>query len=204
VVGVPNGVWEKTQPLNVADWERVRRHAYDTERILLRLPAFGDVARIAGAHHERNDGTGYPRGALVPIAARAARLLACADAWVGMTSDRPHRPSLSVSSATLALREEVAQGRLCERAAGCVLAVVLDRGLAEVPAGPPSPSGLTPREIEVLVEVARGSTNKEIAAALGIAARTAKHHLENAYGKIGVSTRSGAALFAVRHGLVRV
>ena len=199
VVGVPNGVWEKRRPLNMVDWERIRRHSYYTERILLRLPSLVDVAAIAGAHHERSDGSGYPRGAALPPSARAARLLACADAYVAMTTTRSYRAALSNSEASDELRRDVAAGRLCARAT--------DNVLATVGVGPAvkrtRPIDLTDREIDVLVEVARGSSNKEIAAALGIAPRTAKHHLENIYAKVGVSTRSGAALFAVRHGLVR-
>jgi HD-GYP domain-containing protein (c-di-GMP phosphodiesterase class II) len=199
VVGVPNGVWEKRGPLNMVDWERVRRHPYDTERILLRGPSLAPVAAIAGAHHERGDGTGYPRGAAPPPLARAARLLAGADAYVAMIADRPHRRALSSAAAADELRRDVAAGRLCPRATDAVLAAAgVERPVREVPA-----VDLTARETDVLVEVARGSTNKEIAVALGIAARTVKHHLENIYAKAGVNTRSGAALFAVRHGLVR-
>jgi HD-GYP domain-containing protein (c-di-GMP phosphodiesterase class II) len=199
VVGVPNGVWEKRGPLNMVDWERVRRHSYDTERILLRVPSLAPVAAIAGAHHERADGSGYPRGTALPPFARGARLLASADAYVAMIADRPHRRALSAAAAADELRREVAAGRLCRRATDAVVAAAgVERPAREVPA-----FDLTVRETDVLVEVARGSTNKEIAVALGIAARTVKHHLENIYVKVGVNTRSGAALFAVRHGLVR-
>ncbi|MEZ4238581.1 MAG: helix-turn-helix transcriptional regulator [Myxococcota bacterium] len=61
---------------------------------------------------------------------------------------------------------------------------------------------LTERESEVLREVARGQTNKEIAAALGISPRTVQNHTLNIYGKLGVSTRAGAALRAARAGLL--
>ncbi|HET9621534.1 MAG TPA: helix-turn-helix transcriptional regulator, partial [Kofleriaceae bacterium] len=64
------------------------------------------------------------------------------------------------------------------------------------------PAGLTPREAEVLIHLARGATNKEIAASLGIAVRTANHHIENIYAKLDVTTRAAAAVFAVRHDLV--
>ena len=198
VVGVPNGVWEKRQSLNVVDWERIRRHAYDTERILLRLPERAEVARIAGAHHERVDGSGYPRGVAIPPVARSARILACADAYVAMIADRPYRPAFPAEKAVDALKRDVTSGRYCPRAADAVIAAASGARATRDPS-----VDLTAREIDVLIEVARGSTNKEIAAALGIAARTAKHHLENIYAKVGVSTRSGAALFAVRHGLVR-
>lgn len=63
-------------------------------------------------------------------------------------------------------------------------------------------AGLTPREVEVLTLLGSGATNREIAARLGIAAKTVGNHVEHVYTKIGVSTRPGATLFAVQHGLL--
>ena len=63
------------------------------------------------------------------------------------------------------------------------------------------PAGLTERESEVVGLLARGLQTKQVAAALGISAKTAHRHVQNAYGKIGVSTRAGATLFAMEHGL---
>ena len=65
------------------------------------------------------------------------------------------------------------------------------------------PSGLTDREVEVLRLVAGGSSNREVARALVISPRTAEHHVQHIYGKIGVSTRAAAAMFAMQHGLLR-
>ena len=67
---------------------------------------------------------------------------------------------------------------------------------------PARPSGLTDREIEVLVLVARGLQTKQVARVLGISPRTADHHLEHAYAKVGVSTRAAAAVFAMENGLL--
>lgn len=53
-------------------------------------------------------------------------------------------------------------------------------------------AGLTEREAEVVALLARGLQTKQIAATLGISAKTADHHIQNAYGKIGVSTRAAA------------
>ncbi len=64
------------------------------------------------------------------------------------------------------------------------------------------PDGLTDREIDVLRLACRGSSRQEVATSLGISAKTVSRHLENAYAKIGVSTRAGAALYAVAHGLL--
>ena len=64
------------------------------------------------------------------------------------------------------------------------------------------PAGLTEREAEVVGLLARGLQTKQIARQLGISAKTADRHIQNAYAKIGVSTRAGATLFAMEHGLV--
>ena len=64
------------------------------------------------------------------------------------------------------------------------------------------PAGLTAREVDVLALVARGLTNKEIAARLVISRKTVANHVEHIYAKIGASNRTAAALFATRHGLL--
>jgi DNA-binding NarL/FixJ family response regulator len=64
------------------------------------------------------------------------------------------------------------------------------------------PAGLTEREAEVVAMLARGLQTKQVARELGIAVKTADRHVQNAYGKIGVSTRAAATLFAMEHGLV--
>ncbi len=67
-----------------------------------------------------------------------------------------------------------------------------------------SPAPLTPREREILVLVGRGRSNRDIATVLGVAERTVTMHLTNTFSKIGVSSRTQAALWAVREGLVTV
>lgn len=195
-VAVPASIWEKPGPLTAADWERVRLHAYYGERILGRAPALARAAVLARADHERCDGSGYPRGS--EASPLAARVLAAADVWCALGEDRPHRAAHARERAQAELLAEVAAGRLDARAVDAVLgrAATPERGAAEVPAG------LTTREIEVLRWVARGDTNKEVAARLGISPRTVGHHLAHAFEKIGVTTRAAAALFIVEHGLL--
>jgi HD-GYP domain-containing protein (c-di-GMP phosphodiesterase class II) len=201
IVCVPNGIWEKAGPLNAAEWERVRLHAYYGERILARVPALAASALVLGAHHERCDASGYPHGTRVSGAALAAGILACADTYQALTHARPYRAALSPAAAADVLREEARTGRLSARATEHVLA-----GLGHArstTSAPPRPShGLTEREVGVLVQVARGLTNKEVATALGISPRTVQHHVEHIYAKIGVTTRAAAALFAVRSELL--
>ena len=66
---------------------------------------------------------------------------------------------------------------------------------------PPTPGGLSAREREVLREVARGGTNREIASALGISERTVDRHVSNIYTKLDISSRAAATAFAYEHGL---
>ncbi len=61
-VGVSAGIWDKPGPLTDDEWERVRLHPYLTERVLGRSGAFAPLAMLAALHHERLDGSGYPRG----------------------------------------------------------------------------------------------------------------------------------------------
>ena len=83
-------------------------------------------------------------------------------------------------------------------------AALLDRMRREhvEPSSEPQPPGnLSPRELEVLRLVARGMENAEIAAELNISPRTAKNHLSSVLGKLGVSNRVQAAIFAVQQGI---
>jgi HD-GYP domain-containing protein (c-di-GMP phosphodiesterase class II) len=196
-VAVPIHIWQKPGPLSPNDWERVRLHAYHSERILGRSELLASLAPVATSHHERLDGSGYHRGAPAPALAPAARLLAAADAYHAMTEPRPHRDALTPEEAAEVLGAEAREGRLDADAAGAVLeAAGHARPRLERPAG------LTEREAQVVGLLARALQTKQIAGVLGISTKTADRHIQNAYAKIGVSTRAGATLFAMEHGLV--
>ena len=197
-VSVPNGIWDKPGPLSAGERERVRLHPYYTERVLERSRALAPLAPVAGAHHERLDGSGYHRGATAAQLSLGARLLAAADAHDAMTHDRPHRPALAPAAARAALAEDVRAGALDKRAVDAVLEAA---GGAPLRVRQAHPAGLSDREVEVLRLLAQGRSNKEIARALTIAEKTAGHHVEHIYAKTGVGTRVGAALFAMRHDL---
>ena len=83
-----------------------------------------------------------------------------------------------------------------------VEAVLTGAGQASRGVSSVRPSGLTPREIEVLGLIAAGHTTKEVARLLDIAPKTADNHIQNLYSKIGVASRAGAALFALERGMV--
>jgi HD-GYP domain-containing protein (c-di-GMP phosphodiesterase class II) len=197
-VAVPNGIWDKPGALSAGEWERVRLHPYYTERVLERSAALAPLALLAGSHHERLDGSGYHRGATAPQLSVGARLLAAADAYDAMTHDRPHRAALRPADARTELGEMVRAGALEKRTVDAVLEAA---GTAPLRVRQGQPAGLTDREVEVLRLVAQGRTNREIADALVVTEKTAGHHVEHIYAKAGVSTRVGAALFAMRHDL---
>jgi HD-GYP domain-containing protein (c-di-GMP phosphodiesterase class II) len=200
IVCVANGVLDKRGPLNPAEWERVRLHAYYGERILARVPALAPAGLLAGAHHERCDGTGYPHQASGGIA-RAARILACADVYTALGEARPHRPPLPPRDAARVLREEARAGRLCKQSVEETLEAAGHTEVRRTPADDPKGT-LTAREKQVLVHLARGLTNKEVGTTLAISPRTVQHHVEHIYAKLGISTRAAAALFAIRHDMV--
>ena len=195
-VAIPLAIWHKPGPLAPDEWERVRLHAYHSERVLARSPFLAALASVATAHHERLDGSGYHRGAAAGALPLPARLLAAADAYCAMTEPRAHREPLSPDAAAETLGREASAGRLDVTAVEAVLEA----------AGQPvprmeRPAGLTEREAQVVGLLARGLQTKQVARALGISAKTTDRHIQNAYAKIGVSTRAAAALFAMEHGL---
>jgi HD-GYP domain-containing protein (c-di-GMP phosphodiesterase class II) len=197
-LGVPNTVWDKPGPLSPAELERARMHVYLGERMLSSSPALVPLAEVAVEHHERLDGSGYPRGLDGGEISPSGRLLAAADCYQARIEPRPHRPAQSTEEAAAGLREEVAAGLLDS---GAVEAVLAAAGHA-TPRRRQWPAGLTTREVEVLRLLARGMTNKEIAAELVISPKTAGTHVEHIYEKVGVGNRALASLFAARHGLV--
>lgn len=197
---VSAGIWDKETTLTRADREQIRLHPYYTERILARSPVLEPLGRIAGMHHERLDGGGYHHGASAATIPTAARILAVADAYQALTQDRPHRPARTPEQAADVLADEISAGRFDPE---CVRAVLEAAGQSGPEVTSTWPSGLTDREVQVLRLVARGRSNKQVAAGLFISPRTAEHHVQNIYEKIGTSTRAAAALFAVEHGLLR-
>jgi HD-GYP domain-containing protein (c-di-GMP phosphodiesterase class II)/DNA-binding CsgD family transcriptional regulator len=199
-LGVPNSIWDKPGPLSPAELERARMHVYLTERMLATSPALAPLAAIAGQHHERLDGSGYPRGLTGGDITPAGRLLAATDSYHARLEPRPHRPAQSREEAATELRADVRAGRIDADAAAAVLAAGGHRSGKKRQ----WPAGLTDREVEVLRLLARGMSNKEIAAELVISPKTVGAHLEHVYAKLGVSNRAMAGLFAAKHGLILV
>jgi DNA-binding CsgD family transcriptional regulator len=175
-------------------------HPYHAERILATSPTLESMAAIVGMHHERMNGSGYHRGSRGPEISLAARILAAADAFQAMTQVRPHRAALGLDQAAAELIRESRAGRLDADVVSAVLEVAGQRRPRR--AGDLRPAGLSDREVEVLRLVAQGCSNREIADRLFVSPRTAEHHVQHVYAKIGVSSRAAAALFAVEYHLL--
>ncbi len=198
-VAISNTVWEKPGQLNADEWEQVRLHAYHSERILAGSERLAPLAPMVGMHHERLDGSGYHRGCAGADQGMPTRVLAAADAYQAMTQRRPHRPALTPERAEQLLLAHARDGTLDVDAVAAVLAAA---GRDATLARREPPAGLTDREVEVLGLVAQGCSNADIGKRLVISARTAEHHVQHIYTKIGVSSRAAAALFAMEHGLL--
>ncbi len=197
-LGVSNAVWDRQGELSQAEMERVRLHPYLTERMLASSPALAPLGTIAAQHHERMDGSGYPRGLPGRDLSPAVRILGAADTYHARLEPRPHRAARSPHEAASELKAEVRAGRLD----GDAVAAVLEAAGHRSKRRREGPAGLTAREIEVLRLVARGLSNKEIAHRLVISPATARNHIEHIYAKIGVANRAQASLYATKHGLM--
>jgi DNA-binding NarL/FixJ family response regulator len=150
-------------------------------------------------HHERMDGSGYHRGCKAPEISVSARVLAAADSMQAMMQSRPHRNALTVDEAVEQIQHDTREGRLDPDAVEAV-ADAAGGGLQRKAGF--RPAGLSDREVEVLRLVAEGLSNRGVARRLYISPRTAEHHVQHIYTKIGVSSRAAAALFAMEHGLL--
>jgi HD-GYP domain-containing protein (c-di-GMP phosphodiesterase class II) len=202
-LAVPVATWMRPGPLTARETDIARLHAYHGERILARFDgAAPSVGALVSRHHERVDGSGYHRGVRAPDLSPAARILAAAEAFQTAREPRPHRAALSDAAAAAGLRARAREGRHDAEIVEAVLAAA-GQAARRSPAGGERVASLTPREIEVLQQIAAGKTAKEAALALDIALKTADNHIQNLYSKIGVATRAGAVLYALERGLAR-
>jgi HD-GYP domain-containing protein (c-di-GMP phosphodiesterase class II) len=201
---VPNSIWDKRGPLTRSEFDRVELHPMLTEQMLRRSPALAALNAIASGHHEKCDGSGYHRRVQADGHDLGACVLAAAEVYVGLTAERADRPPFPPADAAAELRRLESEGELEPRASRAVL-VAAGHGEPRAAGGKraQNPGGLTRREVEVLRLAARGLTTRDIAERLFISAKTADHHIQHIYGKIGVSTRAAAALWAMQHTVVQ-
>jgi HD-GYP domain-containing protein (c-di-GMP phosphodiesterase class II)/DNA-binding CsgD family transcriptional regulator len=180
--------------------ERSRLHPYFAGRMVPRVPGLATIGAMIAEHHERLDGSGFHRGIRASDLSAPGRLLAVAEAYQNLVEDRPFRVTLTPSQAASRLRDEVKLGTLDGEAVASVLEAA---GQGRRGKKIEFVAGLTAREVDVLVRLARGATTKDIGAELGLSPKTVDNHIQSIYGKLGVNTRGGATLFAMEHGLLR-
>jgi len=199
-LSVPVSTWIQERPMSPRETDAAKLHPYFGERALAALGNSGaGLASLVARHHECLDRSGYHRGVDGSDLSPAARILAAAEVYETAREERSARPALDDAAAASMVRKWVQEGRLCPDGSEAVLTVAGQPSRRNAPA---RLSGMTPREIEVLRLIARGLTAKETAEQLGIAPKTADNHIQNIYSKIGVTTRAGAALFALETGLL--
>jgi len=196
--GVPANILMKETALSASEQERLRAGSYYTERVLARPPALARIGAIASLAHERMDGTGHHRGLQGSAIPLTGRVLAAACAFAELVAPRMEGPGLKMKEAAQRLRAEATAGRLDPAAADAVLAAA-GVGTRRPTAGP---AGLTAREVEVLLLIARGAATRDVAHQLGIAHKTAGTHIERIYTKTGSHSRSTATIFALKNGLL--
>ena len=103
-VGVPDAVLRKTSALDEEEWSFIRQHPEKGAEVLSHLATYQDVAAIVRYHHERLDGSGYPNGTTGDAIPEPSKILAIADTYHAMTSDRPYRGARSSFEALKELR----------------------------------------------------------------------------------------------------
>ena len=106
-LGVSSRILEKPGALDDGEWVQMRLHAALTTDILSRVGTFSDMAMIAGSHHERLDGKGYPLGLDASMIALETRIITVADFFDALTADRPYRSAMSIERALGIMAREV-------------------------------------------------------------------------------------------------
>jgi putative nucleotidyltransferase with HDIG domain len=110
-VGLPAGLLEKSGPLTLVERRQMQEHAAIGERILANVETYATIASVVRHHHERIDGMGYPDRLTRDETPLLARIIAVADAYNAMTSDRPYRNAMPPSVARIRLAQAV-EGQL--------------------------------------------------------------------------------------------
>jgi HD-GYP domain-containing protein (c-di-GMP phosphodiesterase class II) len=105
-LAISNRILDKPGKLTDDEWAVVREHPALSERILAGVPAFAAIARIAGNHHERVDGSGYPHGRIGLGLEPLSRILCVADVAEALSADRPYRGPLDPETVLEIMRRD--------------------------------------------------------------------------------------------------
>ena len=157
---VPNSILDKAGKLDGPEWSVMREHPALTQAILERVKQFGELSYIAGAHHEKLDGSGYPNGLHGEELSLEARILAVSDIYSALTENRPYRSGLGREEA-LRIMERDAPGKLdaeCLRALASISSFESPMASFAAPAKqavPIRPAGRDGAKIETPVAITR-------------------------------------------------
>ncbi|MDR3707624.1 MAG: HD domain-containing phosphohydrolase [Capsulimonadaceae bacterium] len=109
-LAVPNNILEKPQKLTPEEWERIKKYPFRTEQILTPISGFRRLGAIACSHNERLDGSGYHRGVTGELLDLDMRIVAVADVYDALTSERPQRAAMPLESVFRILDEQSRTG----------------------------------------------------------------------------------------------
>jgi putative two-component system response regulator len=215
-IAVPDRVLLKAGTLTVEERVEMQRHAETGYRILAgsRAPLLRVASMIAWTHHERFDGSGYPRGLAGDEIPVEGRIAAVADVFVALMRDRVYRRRLSRTAAREVMHDGrgsdfdpdvldallAVDARLAAQMAGPE--VGLPSAIGGTVGGPPPSRAISPREREVLQLAADGRSAQEIAAALVVSPGTVKTHFQRIYSKLEARDRAAAVATGLRLGLI--
>ena len=105
-MGIPDSILLKPGSLTTEEWAIMRRHPSYAQAMLSPIPYLWQSLDIPYSHHERRDGSGYPRGLKGELIPLAARIFAVVDVWDALTSNRPYRPAWGEEEALAYIRDQ--------------------------------------------------------------------------------------------------
>ena len=106
-LAISNSILDKPAKLDEAEFAAIKSHPVHSENILKSISVFADLAAVAGGHHERLDGKGYPRGLKGDKITLETRIVTVADIFDALTADRPYRAAMPVSQALCIMQKDV-------------------------------------------------------------------------------------------------
>ncbi len=125
-LSVSNTILDKRAPLNASEWKAVHQHPRITRLILERVRSFREMAIIAGEHHEKLDGSGYPDRLTARDLSLESRIIAVADVFGALSEDRPYRPGIKVEE-TISIMTRFAPHQLDADCFGALVSRVSNR-----------------------------------------------------------------------------
>jgi HD-GYP domain-containing protein (c-di-GMP phosphodiesterase class II) len=195
---VSNQLWNTAGALSYSAVERVHLVPYWTQQALRPISELAVSAEIAAHAYERLNGSGYFRGVMGDALCAEHRLFATSVAWVALREARPWRTAYGESEAARLLAQDAAGGLFDKDVCDAVIAAARGERRTHQPKG----SLLTARECDVLLEISRGASNKQVARLLDISPSTVRTHMESIFRKLECSTRAAATLKGLTLGLI--